>query len=121
MPRWERKILSHRWTITNSSNGFSYSKSWEWAPGYINVPLEWNGEFRVTLTTKDNENNSVSETFYLYMSDPVTIIKQTPEIWNTSTTFNFDGSASYSITNRLNTYIREIFDENWDKIVTEQW
>ena len=121
MPRWERKILSHRWTITNSSNGFSYSKAWEWAPGYINVPLEWNGEFRVTLTTKDNENNSVSETFYLYMSDPVTIIKQTPEIWNTSTTFNFDGSASYSITNRLNTYIREIFDENWDKIVTEQW
>jgi hypothetical protein len=44
------------------------------------------------------------------MSDPVTIIRQTPEEGTTSTTFNFDGSASYSVTNRLNTYIWELFD-----------
>lgn len=121
MPRWGRKILSHRWSITNSTNGFSYSKAWDGAPGYINVPLKWNGEFKVTLTTKDNENNTVSETFSLYMSDPVAVIKQTPELWSTSTTFNFDGSASYSITNKLNTYIWEIFDENGDKLKMEQW
>lgn len=121
MPRWERQIMSHKWTITNSAIGFSYSKSGEWAPSYINVPLEWNWEFKVILSTTDNENNTVSETFYLYISDPVTIIKQSPEKWNTSTTFDFDGSASYSITNRLNTYIWEIFNENWDKIKMEQW
>lgn len=122
MPTWWRKILSHRWTITNSSNGFSYSKSWEWAPWYITVKLEWNGEFKVTLSTKDNENNSVSETFSLFMSDPVTVIKQTPSKWTTSTTFTFDGSASYSITSKLNTYIWETFDENGDHYGSmEQW
>ena len=121
MPRWGRKIMSHTWTIRNSAIGFSYSKSGEWSPSYINVPLEWNGEFKITLTTKDNENNTVSETFNLYISDPVALIKQTPERWTTSSTFNFDGSASYSITNRLDTYLWEIFNENWDKIKMEQW
>ena len=48
------------------------------------------------------------------MSDPVTVIRQTPENWTTSTIFNFDGSASYSLTSRLNTYIWEVFDWNWD-------
>jgi hypothetical protein len=40
--------------------------------------LSGNGEFKITLTTVDNENNKVSETFSLYMTDPVTVIKQTP-------------------------------------------
>ena len=115
MPRWSRKILSHKWTITNDSIWFSYSKSWEGTPSYINVPIEWNWEFKVTLSIKDNENNSVSESFYLYLSAPVTVIKQTPSEWTTSTTLTFDWSASYSITNRINTYLWEIFDENGDK------
>ena len=121
MPRWGRKIKSHTWTIRNSAIGFSYSKSGEWSPSYINVPLEWNGEFKITLSTTDNEGNTVPETFNLYISDPVALIKQTPERWTTSSTFNFDGSASYSITNRLDTYLWEIFNENWDKIKMEQW
>lgn len=115
-PRWWRKILRHRWTIINSSAWFSYdSKYIDWEPSYINVPLKWNWTFKVTLTTVDNEGNSVSEDYSVYLSDPVTIIRQSPENWNTSTTFTFDGSASYSITNRLNTYIRELFDGNWDE------
>ena len=114
-PRWWRKIEKHKWTITNSSAGFSYdSKYIDGSPSYINVPLKWNWLFKVTLTTLDNENNTVSESFDLYMSDPVTVIRQTPEDWTTSTTFNFDWSASYSITNKLNTYIWEVFDWNWD-------
>ena len=114
-PRWWRKILKHRWTIVNSSADFSYdSKYKDGAPSYINVPLKWNWLFKVTLTTVDNESNTVSESFDLYMSDPVTVIKQSPENGTTSTTFNFDGSASYSITNRLNTYVWEVFDWNWD-------
>ncbi len=127
MPRGWRKILKHRWTITNSSANFSYdSKYMDWVPSYINVPLKWNWLFKVTLTTQDNENNTVSESFDLYMSDPVTVIRQTPEEGTTSTTFNFDGSASYSITNRLNTYVWELFDwngdaNNWNKIQMVQW
>ena len=126
MPRWWRKILRHRWTITNQSSSFSYdSKYLWWSPSFINVPIKWNWTFKVTLTTVDNENNTVSETFDLYMSDPVTIIKQTPENWTTSTTFNFDGRASYSITNRLNTYVWELFDGNgddgnWNKLDMKQ-
>ena len=126
-PRWWRKILRNRWTITNSSADFSYdSKYKDGAPTYINVPLKWNWLFKITLTTQDNENNTVSESFDLYMSDPVTIIRQSPEEGTTSTTFNFDGSASYSITNRLSTYIWEVFDwnwdaENWNKIQMVQW
>jgi hypothetical protein len=32
----------------------------------------------------------------------------------------FDGSASYSIKSRLSSYVREIFDENGDKIQMDQ-
>lgn len=114
VPRWWRKILSHRWIIENPTIWFSYdSKVKDWVPGYINVPLKWSWEFKVTLRTNDNEWNTVSQTYTLYMSDPVTIIKQTPSRWTTSTIFNFDWSASYSITNRLNTYYWEVFDANW--------
>lgn len=116
VPRWWRKITSHRWTITNNSAWFSYDSRYkEGAPSYINVPLKWNWAFKVTLTTVDNEKNSVSESYYVYMSDPVTVIKQTPTNGTTSSTFNFDGKASYSITNRLNTYVWEVFDGNWDE------
>ena len=120
-PRWWRIILSHKWDIQQVNGPFSYTtKQQDGSPSFINVPLEWNWEFKVTLTTRDNENNRVSETFSLYMSDPVTVIKQTPDKWTTSTTITFDGSASYSITSRLNTFAWEIFDENWEKIHMDQ-
>ncbi len=119
MPRWWRSILSHKWDISFGGS-IIYSRSWEWSPSYINVPLKWNWEFKITLTTWDNENNKVSETFILYMTDPVTVIKQTPAQWTTSTTMTFDGSASYSITSRLNTYVWEIFDQDWVKVAMEQ-
>lgn len=115
MPVWwnERKIMSHRWTIVNNWNTVYDSKVLEWYPKYINVPLKWSWLFKVTLSTWDNETNQASETYELYLSDPVAIIKQTPSDWTTSTTFNFDGSASYSITNKLDTYYWEVFDANW--------
>ena len=125
-PRWWNKIKSHRWKITNQAVWFSFdSKEKEWAPGAITQKLNWNWEFKVTLSIKDNQNNTYEESFYLFMSDPVTIIKQSPDNWTTSTTFNFDASSSYSITNKLDTYIWEVFDnnwseENWRKILTEQ-
>ena len=115
-PRWWREILSHRWTITNSSAWFTYdSKYIDGEPSFVNVPLVWNGLFKVTLTTRDNEKNTVSESYNIYLSDPVTVIKQTPEKWTSSTTFTFDWSASYSITSRLTSYVWELFDWNWDE------
>lgn len=116
MPRWWRKIESHRWTITNTSAWFSYDSRYkDWAPSYINVPLKWSWIFKVTLTTIDNQGNTVSESYYIYLSDPVSVIKQKPEEGTTSSTFYFDWSASYSINNRLNTYVWEVFDWNWDE------
>ena len=126
VPREGREILKYRWTITNNWNTVYDSKTKDWVPGYIQVPLKWNWLFRVTLITKDNQNDTVSETYSLYLSDPVAIMKQSPSNWTTSTTFNFDGSASYSITNRLNSYLWEVFDangevDNWTRIHMSQW
>ena len=121
MPRENRQILSHTWTVKNDKSWFSYSESNSWAPGYMKpLVLKDNWEYAVTLTTRDNENNTVSETFKIYVSDPVSVIKQTPSEWTTSTTMTFDGSASYSIKSRLTSYVREIFDENWEKIQMDQ-
>ncbi len=121
MPTWWRTIKSHKWTIINPNNGFSYSKSFEWSPSFINVPLNWNWQYKVTLTTVDNESNTTSETFNLNVSDPVAIIKQTPSEWTTSSTFTFDWATSYSLSSKLNAYMWEIFNEKWDKLVTDQW
>ncbi len=116
------QIESHTRTITNQSVGFSYSKTKNGMPSYteeIYLKDEW--EYKVTLSTKDNEKNVVSETFSLYVSDPVSVIRQTPAEWTTSSTFVFDWSASYSLSSRLDTYLWEIFNEEWNKTKTEQW
>ena len=119
MPTGGRKIQSHRREITNR-DGFKFSKEGNGNPGHINVPFNGNGEYIVKLTTTDNENNIVSESFSITVSDPVAIIKQTPTEGTTSTTFSFDASSSYSLTSRLKLYTREIFDSNGDKIDTFQ-
>ena len=122
MPRENRKILSHTWRVENDKSGFLYTESNNWSPTYMKpLVLKENWKYKVTLTTKDNENNTVSETFEIYISDPVSVIKQSPSEWNTSTTMTFDGSASYSIKSRLSTYVREIFNEDWEKVQMDQW
>lgn len=120
MPTWWRKIQSYKWDVTGSDN-FKFSKAWDGNPTYVNVALNGNGEYKVKLTTVDNENNSVSETFSIIVSDPVAVVKQTPAIGSTSTMFNFDSSASYSLTSRLKLWTWEIFDNKGDKIDTIPW
>ena len=121
-PTGWRKIESHTRSIVNQTAGFSYRKQNDGAPSYTEqIYLEYNWEYKVTLTTKDNENNEVSETFSLYVSDPVSVIRQAPAKWTTSTTYTFDGSASYSLSSRLTTYLWEIFNEEWNKTASEQW
>lgn len=121
MPKWERVIESHIWNISNSAVGYSESFPWSGTPSYMQLPLNNNWKYDITLTTIDNEKNRVSETFSIHVSDPVTVIKQTPEVGNTSTTYTFDGGASYSLNSKLNTYFWELFDESWEKISTNQW
>jgi hypothetical protein len=115
-----RQILSHAREI-NSSYGFKFSKIWDGLPGVIKVilPQEW--EYRVVLRTIDNEWNKISEQYSIIVSDPVAIIKQSPELWTTSNTFKFDANASYSVASYLRLYTREIFDNKGNKIQTYQW
>jgi PKD repeat protein len=119
MPTGGRRITGHKRDISNR-DGFKFTREGNGNPGYINVPLNGNGEYLITLSTTDNENNTVSETFSLTVSDPVAIIKKTPSEGTTSITFSFDASTSYSLTSRLKLYTREIFDANGDKIDTFQ-
>jgi len=72
------------------------------------------------LTTTDNEANKITENFYILVSDPVAIIKQMPDAGNSSITFAFDSSPSYSIISSLKLFTREIFDQNGNKTDTFQ-
>jgi PKD repeat protein len=114
-----RQILSHTWNIT-SSDGFKYTKTSENKPDLIRVSLPWRGEYKVSLSVTDNENNITSEKFDLIASDPVAVIKQQPEKGTTSTVFLFDGSPSYSVISSLKLYTWEIFDQNGNKLETYQ-
>jgi hypothetical protein len=108
-------LLSHHREIT-SKDGFVYTKDGDGAPGIVRLALPGQGEFKIALTTLDNETNKVTETYYLVVADPIAIIKQTPDIGNTSSTFSFDANASYSVLSRLKLYTWEIFDQEGNKL-----
>jgi hypothetical protein len=59
----------------------------------------------------DNEGNTITKSFLVAVSDPIALIKQTPEILTTSTLGVFDASASYSLKSRLKKYNWEVYDE----------
>lgn len=111
--------MTNNWTIT-SKDGFYYTKDGDGKPGIMRLILPGQGEYKLDLTTTDNESNNIVETFYILVSDPVAIIKQQPEQGNTSMTYAFDASTSYSIVSSLRLYTWEIFDENGDRIETFQ-
>lgn len=119
LPMWGRQILSHNWTIT-SNDGFTFSQNGDGKPAVMRLVLPGQWEYKLSMTTTDNEANKIVENFYILVSDPVAIIKQMPEKWNTSIVFAFDSSPSYSIVSSLKLFTREIFDENWNKMDTFQ-
>ncbi|HKL44223.1 MAG TPA: PKD domain-containing protein [Candidatus Absconditabacterales bacterium] len=119
IPIGGRQILSHTREI-NSNEGFEFTKEGIGKPGIIKVILPKEGEYKAKLTTYDNESNEISEEYYILISDPVAIIKQTPEQGDTSNTFSFDSSPSYSVVSSLRLFTREIFDNNGDKQETFQ-
>ncbi len=119
VPMGGRQLLTHNRTIT-SKDGFSFTKDGDGKPDIIRVVMPGQGEYKLVLTTKDNEGNTVSETYYLIVSDPVAIIKQVPSAWTTSTTFSFDATASYSIVSALKLYTWDIYDQDGNKMETYQ-
>ena len=117
-----RTIIQHRRQIVWwNNNTFTFNKTDQGNPEVIRVALPDQWEYKVRLTTFDNQNNEITEEFSLVIADPVALIKQIPAEGNTSTLFSFDASTSYSITSRIRLYTREIFDENGDRIETFQW
>lgn len=119
LPMWGRQIISHNRTVT-SKDGFNYTKDGDGKPGVMRLILPGQGEYKLIMTTTDNETNKIIENFYILVSDPVAIIKQQPENGNTSMTFAFDSTPSYSIVSSLKLFTREVFDEAGNKIDTFQ-
>jgi len=120
IPLWWREIKSYVRNIT-STDGFHYKKNGDWVPGVIKVSLPKNGEYTVTLTTRDNEWNTISESYSVLISDPVAVIKQNPSEWTTTTNFTFDSSPSYSVMSSLRLFTWEIYNDAWNKMETHQW
>lgn len=120
VPMGGRQILSHKRSLT-AKEWFAFAKDGDGKPDIIRVVMPGQGEYKLTLTTKDNEGNAVSESYTLIVSDPVAIIKQTPDAGTTSTIFSFDAAASYSIVSVLKMYTRNIYDQNGNTIETYQW
>jgi len=120
IPIWWRMIMWHTWKI-EWWNGFSFKKNGDGIPWVIKVvlPNEW--EYKVTLTTRDNEWNEISATYSIVLADPVAIIKANPESGTTSAKYTFDASSSYSVMSSIKLYTREIFDNNGNKKATYQW
>lgn len=119
LPMWGRQILSYTWSIT-SKEWFDYAKTGDGKPSIMRLVLPGQWEYKLALTTTDNEANNITENFYIIVSDPVAIIKQMPENGNTSIMFSFDSAPSYSIVSSLKLFTREIFDQNGNKTDTFQ-
>lgn len=119
-PKWGREITKHRRDI-NGANGFRFqSEEFPTKPGSLTVPLPNNGAYTINLTITDNENNVITKSYLLAVSDPIAIIKQTPEKLTTSQIARFDGSASYAIQSRIKQYSRELFDEAGERLFASQ-
>lgn len=111
-PLGGRQILSHEWTIQGDGR-FSQTSSANTTPSVYQLALQNNGLYTVTLTVRDNEGNTISKTFQLVVSDPVATIKQSPANGgNTTTTYSFDASTSYSVISNLKTFSWTIYDQN---------
>lgn len=120
LPKWGREIQSHTWEVSGI-NWFKYaSETITWKPETINLPLPNNGSYTIKLSLIDNEGNSITKAFLVAVSDPIAIIKQSPENITTSTMWNFDASASYALNSRIRKYNWEVFDDKGDVIFLTQ-
>jgi len=119
-PKGWRQILSHHWEITGPSNFRFISEEYPTKPWSLTVKLPHNWAYTVNLIILDNEGNTTSKSFLLAVSDPIAIIKQTPEKISTSTIARFDGNASYALQSRIKQYNWELYDEEGEKLFASQ-
>jgi PKD repeat protein len=119
VPTGGRTIQSHAWEVRYGSN-ILFAQTEVGRPGVVSVALPEEGQFTIKLTVTDNQNNTLSKTYQLVVSDPLAVIKPTPDQGTTSTTYRFDASASYSLVSSIKLHTWEIFDESNNKIDTIQ-
>lgn len=111
-PLGGRQILRHEWLIEGDNN-FTQRTASNTPPTVYMMQLANNGLYKVTLSVRDNEGNTVSKNFQLVISDPVATVKQSPENGgNTSTKYSFDASTSYSVISNLKTFSWTIYDQD---------
>jgi hypothetical protein len=70
--------MRYHWEIT-SKDGFTFTKDGDGKPDLMRVSLPQKGEYKVHLAVIDNETNTTSEDYMMVVSDPVAIIKSTPD------------------------------------------
>lgn len=120
LPKGGREIQSHTWSI-EGVNSFKYtSEVIAWKPESLTKALPNNGSYTVKLALLDNENNTITKSFLITVSDPIALIKQAPETLTTSTIGSFDASASYSLKSRIKKYNWEVYDDKGEKIFLAQ-
>lgn len=114
-PTWWRRIESTTWQI-EWPNDFSRSFTRNSSPSSFreSFPTEW--EYTITLIIEDNQNNTVERSFPLIVEDPVSKANIEPQEWDSSTTFNFDASPSYSVRSTIENYSWTIFDPDGDEM-----
>jgi len=120
IPQGGRVILRHFWEISNTRWFRFRSREQSGVPSFVDVKLPDNGDYEIKLTVIDNENNTIDGTFLLMISDPIALITQTPEQGTTQTEFTFESRRSYSISSRIRTTTREVFDSEGNRIFTTQ-
>lgn len=120
LPKGGREVMSHSWEFAGA-NGYKYfSDTIPGWPGTIRLQLPDNGSYTVKLSLTDNENNTITKSFLVAVSDPIAIIKQNPEQVTTTTQVSFDAGASYSINSRIRRYNWEVYNEAGDREIVSQ-
>lgn len=118
-PVWGRKILSYTWTVMAQNDAkFIIKRAGEGSPDQFTQDFPRNGLYKITLAVVDNEDNTVTETYQVSVSDPVATIKFTPEQGDTSSTYSFDATASYSLTSRIKKYQRILSNDEGEQMET---
>lgn len=114
-PAWSTKITSSYWII-RKKNKTIYKTDISDYPWSIRVKLPENWIYFVTLWIKDNTWKKIEQTYKLIVSNPVALIRVSPQSWNTSTNFSIDWSLSYSINWNIDKYRRSIVWPHWSQI-----
>lgn len=114
-PKWWTSITKTRWLIEKSWDTI-FEDEFPDDPRSIRVKLPENWYYFASLTIRDNTWKSLTKKYKVVVSNPIWIIKISPESWTTSDDFTIDGSPSYSVNWKLTSYKWTLVWPNWNKI-----